>query len=260
MTTTRTSSNTQTPEIAIMFLGNIGAGKSALLSQIGGEFESGVKFRQGLTKGYKKHPIKLNTNPPTPAVLIDVPGLFEPDERGMEENCKELTKALGEPYLFKLVFVLKADNRGPSNQDLTLMSRVNSCVLDADAQAKVEYQVIINQTTNTEMYNMYQKEVAHDNFQSFFSTLRIKNYSFDISIKNVLLFMQDDCKLQNKGFAKAILELLAEHVAIRVSLVRDVSVTNEELTTFEIARAHTSSFLAGVITTLGVIRYVFALL
>ncbi|KAG0237136.1 hypothetical protein BGW42_001712 [Actinomortierella wolfii] len=191
------------------------------------------------------------------AILIDVPGLFEPDERETEANFKELSKALKLDYMFKLVFVLRADSRGPSDKDLILMSRVNSCVRNADAEAKVEFQVIINQITSTEMYDMYQKELAFDNFESFFSTLHIKDYSFDISIRKVLLFMHDKEKLNNKGFATDILNMLANHIAIRVSLVKDVSVTNEELTAFEIARAHTSSFFAGALTTLGLIAYFF---
>ncbi|KAG0269896.1 hypothetical protein BGZ95_001862 [Linnemannia exigua] len=248
--------NEKQPVTAVMFIGNIGAGKSTLLSQIGGRFASGVKFRQGYTKEILEHPVVLGTDPPVPALLIDIPGLFEPNEQGTKGNCEALTRALRKNYNFKLVFVLKADNRGPSDQDLVLMSKVNSSVREANAMSKVDFQVIVNQIMDTEIYDMYQKEIAHDNFRSFFAKLKIENFSFDIHIKNVRLFMYNKDKITSEGFAYEILKLLTEQTAIRVSLLKDISVTNEELTIFEIARAHAGSFAAGVATTLGVVAWI----
>ncbi|KAK3835561.1 MAG: hypothetical protein J3R72DRAFT_424275 [Linnemannia gamsii] len=246
------------PAIAVMFIGNIGAGKSALLSQIGGKFASGVKFRQGYTKDIFECPVVLGTKPPVPAMLIDIPGLFEPNEQGTKGNCEALTRALRKDYKFKLVFVLKADNRGISDPDLVLMSKVNSSVREANAQSKVDFLVIVNQIMDTDVYDMYKKHIAHDNFRSFFATLEIKNFSFDIRIKSVSLFMYNKDKISSEGFAEEVLKVIAGQTAIKVSLLKDISVTNEELTIFEFARAHVGSFFAGVATTVGVVAWVLA--
>ncbi|KAF9141403.1 hypothetical protein BG015_001302, partial [Linnemannia schmuckeri] len=205
--------------VAVMFIGNTGAGKSTLLSQIGGRFASGVKFREGFTKDISERPVLLDTTPPMSAVLMDIPGLFEPNEQETKNNCEVLTRALRRNYNFKLFFVLKADNRGANDQDLVLMSKVNSCVREANALRKVEFQVIINQIMDKDVYNMYDTHVAHDNFRSFFATLKIEGYSFDIHIKHVYLFMFNN---------------------------------------FEVARAHAASFLAGVATTAGFVAWVVA--
>ncbi|GJJ77437.1 hypothetical protein EMPS_09796 [Entomortierella parvispora] len=242
--------------IAVMFIGNIGAGKSALLSQIGGRFSSGVKFREGFTKEISERRVVLGTDPPVPAVLMDIPGLFEPDEKGTKGNCKVLTRALKKDYNFKLVFVLKADNRGPSDQDLVLMSKVNSSVREANAQRKVEFQVIVNQIMDDDVYDMYKQFVAHDNFRSFFGKLKIENFSFDIQIKTVSLLMHDKGKINNDGFAKEILMILRGQTAIKISLLKDISVTNEELSLFAIARAHAGSFFAGAAAATGVIAWI----
>ncbi|KAF9969470.1 hypothetical protein BGZ73_008179 [Actinomortierella ambigua] len=248
-----------TPKMAILFLGNIGAGKSALLSQIGGRFASGVKFREGLTRNICEYPVELGTNPPTAAVLMDVPGLFEPNRHQTEVNCVLLTKALRRDYRFKVVFVLKAENRGPSDQDLVLMSVVNKCVRDADSLNKVEFQVIVNQIQDDDVYRMYEKEVARDNFASFFAKLQIENFSFDINIRKVILLMHDKAKLEKKGFAADILKMITGHIAIKVSLVNDIHVTNEELTLFESARAHTATFFAGAVAGMSIIASIIAL-
>jgi GTP-binding protein EngB required for normal cell division len=249
------------PTIAVMFIGNIGAGKSTLLSQIGGRFAAGVKFRQGFTKGISECPVILQSgdNPPMAAVLMDIPGLFEPNEQETKGNCEVLTRALKKDYSFKLVFVLKADNRGATDQDLVLMSRVNSCVREAGAMDKVEFQVIVNQIMDEQVYNMYERHVAHDNFRALFATLEIKGFSFDIRIQQVHLFMFNKDKIDKGGFASDILKLLFRQTHIRVSLLEDISVTNEELTFFEVTRAHAGSFLAGVATTVGFFAYFFAL-
>ncbi|KAG0237571.1 hypothetical protein BGW41_008371 [Actinomortierella wolfii] len=93
---------------------------------------------------------------------------------------------------------------------------------------------------------MYQRHIAYDNFKSFFSKLKIKKYSFDISVNKVLLLMHDVSKLENNEFAPDILNLLTGQAAVSISLVKEVSAANEELEEFEKERADfNSGFLLG---------------
>jgi len=67
----------------------------------------------GVTKVVREEEVQIGRQR---IVLIDVPGLYEPDESETKHNANELTKALSKKgYDYKLYFVMKAENRGPLN-------------------------------------------------------------------------------------------------------------------------------------------------
>ncbi|KAF9352756.1 hypothetical protein BGX26_009469 [Mortierella sp. AD094] len=214
--------------IAVIFFGNAGAGKSTLLSQIGGRFQSGVKFREGYTKDVYEDWVKINGKD---VLLMDVPGLFEPNDEQTQYNASKLTEALNKGYHYKLYFVLKASNRGPDDAEMVMMAKVNEHVKQANG-AKVSFRVIINQIPDQSVYNMYQEYVARDNFKSLFKNLNVQDLSFDIKIDNVTLVWFNTTEVQSNMLRNKIAEEVEAHHASPLSRFKKFVVSNVDLATF----------------------------
>ncbi|KAF9112124.1 hypothetical protein BGX27_003937 [Mortierella sp. AM989] len=180
--------------IAVIFFGHTGAGKSTLLSQIGGKFDSGVKFRGSITNHFTEQETWICGND---VRLIDAPGLFEPMDKKSENSIRELKVLLRRGYDCRVYFVLKSSNRGPTDDELSMIADVNNCVREA-GDAKVSYRVIVNQIMEQEIFDMYNENLASDNFRSLFSTLRIKNLSFNIKIDRVILLHKSTSDILQK--------------------------------------------------------------
>ncbi|KAF9201693.1 hypothetical protein BGZ49_008093 [Haplosporangium sp. Z 27] len=219
-------------KVAILFLGNSGAGKSTLLSQIGGEFPSGVRFRRGLTKGIEEQIVKINGQD---VILMDVPGLFEPDSKETEKNAEKLNEALSRGYDYKLYFVLKASNRGPDNAEMVFMSKINNCVRQAGQKAI--YRVIVNQIPDKDVHNMYQKHLANDNCKELFGQLDIEGYSFDIRISSVLLLPFDKNAIMGGGLRRLLEKDIKQHSARPVFLKEKIVASNVDLKKYALAVA-----------------------
>ncbi|KAF9936802.1 hypothetical protein BGZ65_002026 [Modicella reniformis] len=226
MTQLSPSANKST--VAILFIGNIGAGKSTLLAQIGGSFPSGVKFMEGYTKDISEQVVTLDGKL---AILMDTPGLYEIDDEVTEANAKKLTEALRKGYNYKLFFVLTANNRGLTREDLALMSKVNACARQVDG-AKIDFRVIINQIKDDDTYNMYEEGVAKDNFRMLFGTLKVKGFSFDIQVNGVILIRFDKGALERKSFATVISEQIKAQKHVKVKLLKDILAKNKDLSAF----------------------------
>ncbi|KAF9356265.1 hypothetical protein BGX26_005487 [Mortierella sp. AD094] len=147
-------------QVAVVFIGNSGAGKSTLLSQIGGNFASGARFRRGYTEdvSYKDVDLYLNDEKVGKVVLIDVPGLFEPD----------------------------ANNSGPEEAEVCMMATVGRCVKQADG-SNVPFRVIINQVMEDRVQKMNEEQVANDKFKGFFEKLRESGTEIDVDIEGITL-------------------------------------------------------------------------
>ncbi|KAF9315811.1 hypothetical protein BG006_003688, partial [Podila minutissima] len=228
---------------AVLFLGNSGAGKSTLLTQLGAKtFPSGVRFRKGVTKDVYEEEIMLGGKK---VLLIDVPGLYEPNENETEFNAKKLSDALSRGYDYKLYFVMKADNRGTPNHDLVMMSKINRRIKKVDG-ARISFRIIINQITGKNMHDMYEEEVGKDNFESLFKTLNesmeIPGFSFDIKIDSVMLLMYSEEDVKNRGFAVKIAEDVCQHSQVQIDMDADLKASNEDLTLFDAAA---KTFLVG---------------
>ncbi|KAF9369263.1 hypothetical protein CPC16_004645, partial [Podila verticillata] len=235
-------SSSQTPsterKTAVVLIGNSGVGKSTLLTQLGAKtFESGVKCREGYTKKVLEEDVQLNGHN---VVLIDVPGLYEPNDNETRLNAKKLTKALSNKnYDYKLYFVTLATNRGPLNPDLVMMSKVNQCIKKVGG-SHVSFRVIVNQIMAAPVYEMYKKEMAFDNFKSFFQTLDeakeigLRGFSFKISIDSVMLLMFNESDVETHGFRDTIVADVCAHSQSAIE-VKELKASNEDITLFESA-------------------------
>ncbi|KAF9212101.1 hypothetical protein BGZ59_007200, partial [Podila verticillata] len=132
---------------ALVLLGNAGAGKSTLLTQLGGKFESGAVFRKGFTKDVTHNIVVIKDQQ---VRLIDVPGLFEPNDKETRFNAEKINFALSLGFNYRLYFVLKADNRGPDDKEMVMMSRINECVRKSDG-SQMSFGVIVNQIPSEEV-------------------------------------------------------------------------------------------------------------
>ncbi|KAF9435841.1 hypothetical protein BGZ76_005416 [Entomortierella beljakovae] len=215
-------------KVAVVFIGNAGAGKSTLLSQIGGNFKSGAAFRRGYTTEKKEMNAIVDGQD---VILMDVPGLFEPNENATVSNSKKLTKALSSHYNFKLFFVLKASNSGINNDDMVMMSKVNESVKQADG-SPVSFRVIINQIMDQKVHDMYQESVAKDNMKHLFSTMEMEGYSFDIKIDNVLLLPFNKDTLEKRGLGDIIAKEVTAQQAVQLNIAKGITLTNGILEVF----------------------------
>ncbi|KAF9382718.1 hypothetical protein CPB97_007001 [Podila verticillata] len=223
---------------AVVLIGNSGAGKSTLLTQLGATtFGSGVKCRQGYTKEVLQEQVQLDGHD---VVLIDVPGLYEPKDKETKLNAKKLTQALSNKnYDYKLYFVTLATNRGPLNPDLVMMSKVNQCIKKVGGSC-VSFRVIVNQIMAKPVYDMYQQEMAFDNFKSFFQTLDedkeigLRGFSFKISIDSVMLLMFSEPDVETHGFKDTIMAdvCASSQSAIQVNKLK---ASNEDISLFDSA-------------------------
>lgn len=229
---TKPSTSNSNQKVAVLFIGNAGAGKSTLLTQIGGNFKSGAIFWRGYTKDVTERTISLRGEE---VVLVNVPGLFEPDDKQTRFNCKKLTEALNKPYDYWLFFVLKALNGGPDNVDMVMMAKVNECIQWADG-GKVTFRVIVNQIVNEQVRQLYQENVARDNFQKLFTSLRIHGFSFDINIDCVILLNYDKDAVEQNTLQDTIAKEVLSHKAVPLSLEKELSVVNETLVMFKKAQ------------------------
>ncbi|KAF9352750.1 hypothetical protein BGX26_009463 [Mortierella sp. AD094] len=225
--------------VAVMFIGNTGVRKSTLLSQLGGDFKSGVTFRQGFTKDIYEKPVEINGKA---VVLMDVPGLYEPNEEEVSYNSKKLTEVLCRGYKYKLFFVLKASNRGPDDAELVMMSKINQHIRQIDG-SKVSFRVIVNHIVDQDVYDIYQNNIAHDNFQSLFSSLETRDYSFDIKIDNVILLRFNEAAIRQKQFRCILSKEIDEHQAYRLYHFKDLGASIADLKLFQRAMRALSTVL-----------------
>lgn len=223
-------------KVAVLLIGNSGVGKSALLSQLGAtSFKSGARFRKGFTKEVHEEEVELSGER---VLLIDVPGLYEPSEKETNANAEKLTEALSRGYDYKLYFVMLASNRGPSDQDLVIMSRINKCIKRADdSGSRYSFRVIVNQIKGNQVYNMYQEELARDCFKSLFNSLVIPDFSFDIEIESVMLLRYNEAAIRNKKFATRIADDVTRHSQYAINM-RKLKASKTDLNVFHRLMMH----------------------
>ncbi|KAF8925966.1 hypothetical protein BGZ52_006233, partial [Haplosporangium bisporale] len=216
---------------AILLFGNAGAGKSTLLNQLGGtKFKSGATFRTGYTKKVEEERITLSNG--QTVMLVDVPGLFEPSEKATQNNALELNVALRLDYEFKFFFIMKADNRGPSDAELVMMSKVNECIKTSYG-SRVSFRVIVNQIMNDEVNKIYEDHVAKDNCKSLFQDLNIPGFSFDIKIDSVILLRYSPEDVSCGGFKAKMEEEVYQHSEELIRVTKSLQFSNADLTFFQ---------------------------
>ncbi|KAG0021822.1 hypothetical protein BGZ82_011188 [Podila clonocystis] len=216
---------------AVLLIGNAGAGKSTLLTQLGGKkFKSGAKFREGFTKKVEEEPVTLSNG--QTVMLVDVPGLFEPSEKATKDNASELTTALRLDYDFKIFFVMKADNRGPSDSDMVMMSKINESIKTVHG-SRVSFRVIVNQIMSDDVHEIYQENLAKDNFKSFFASLDIEEFSFDIKIDSVMLLRFSPNDVSCGGFREKMEQEVSQHSQAWILLEKPLEFSNDDLKLYQ---------------------------
>ncbi|KFH72859.1 hypothetical protein MVEG_00084 [Podila verticillata NRRL 6337] len=226
---------------AVLMIGNSGVGKSTLLTQLGAKgFPSGVEFRKGFTTQFKEEEIELDCQR---IMLIDVPGLYEPNIKDTRLNAKKLTDALSLGYDYKLYFIMLATNRGPDDRDLVMMSRINDCIKEVEG-SQVSFRLIVNQIMDERVFGMYQDELAYDNFKSFFEELKIDGFSFNIKIDHVMLLRFDVSAVAKRGFKSVLAEDVRQHSQSPIK-VGELRVNNEDLKLFQSAVLALPVFVGG---------------
>ncbi|KAF8926923.1 hypothetical protein BGZ58_010761 [Dissophora ornata] len=221
---------------AVLFFGNAGAGKSELLNQVGGNFVPGIKFRAGYTKDIDEQWCNIGGQR---YLLMDAPGLYEPDENETVSNALKLTEALSKGYTYKLFFVLAAGPRGPGNAEMLMMARVNECV--QKARSKASFWVIINQIQTVEMRQMYYDHMVADKCQSLLESVRSQigdehglQNAFDIKIDGVeLIMMFNKASARNEKIRAILHNCIRNHIAASVKVSQPIRATNNDLTLFE---------------------------
>ncbi|KAF9435839.1 hypothetical protein BGZ76_005414 [Entomortierella beljakovae] len=210
---------------------NAGAGKSSLLKLLGGtSFKSGTKFRGGFTKDIYEESVVINGEH---VVLMDVPGLFEPNDGETIINAAKLTQALRRGYEYKLYFVLHAHCRGIPNEELLMMYKVNEVVRQAGSWAT--FRIIVNQIPDDDVYRLYRDAIAEDNCRGLFEELNIEGYSFNhIQIEEVMLvrFSSSDVINGRGTLSRALVENVQTHRAAPVTLSKPITTSNKELSFF----------------------------
>lgn len=215
----------------LLLLGNAGAGKSTLLAQLGGKFDSGAKFRRGFTKDVSEELVKVDGRDMR---LIDVPGLFEPDNKETQFNVEKLNEALGHKYYnYRIYFVLKAGNRGPDEPEMVMMSKISECVRKADG-SQMSFGVIVNQIPSSEIETMYN-HLAEDNFRSMFDALEIPGFTFNIKIDSVLMLPFDEPGLVHHRFRDKLTEEIHKYPASAIKLEKKISFCNNDLKLYQTA-------------------------
>ncbi|KAF9584640.1 hypothetical protein BGW38_005763 [Lunasporangiospora selenospora] len=186
------------PNITVIFIGNKGSGKSALLSQIGGSFDRGISSVIGYTTETSGQTILLNGQQ---VVLIDTPGLYDVDEETTQSNTTHLTEARRKGYHYKIFFI-----------DLVLVRKVNEALSQAN-DAQVEFRMIVNQIRSDKERENYYHEIVKDKCTKLFQDLREQYQSllFNIHINDIMLLRYDEDAVRFREFKDRIInQILAQ--------------------------------------------------
>ncbi|KAF9584443.1 hypothetical protein BGW38_006437 [Lunasporangiospora selenospora] len=213
------------PKVAVMFFGNMGVGKSMLLSQLGGRFVSRFAMLEGVTKIVEENEVDIEGQR---IVLVDTPGLYEYDDKSTKANCKILTKAFKKDYYYKLFFVVESCSRVISPEDLALMARVNEAICQVDG-SKVEFGIIINKIRGDAEFYEYKQRATPETLEHSLGKLgeRTKALSFKIKIKSVLLLKYDENAVEHNLFHERLVSEVMNHTAVRVKVKAIHAVSND---------------------------------
>lgn len=108
----------ETPICSVILMGNPGAGKSALLNALGGDFYSGFSFIGG-NPGSSKATVTIDQKT---LELIDLPGISDSGGKGaMSRNLKLLQDSLNGCNQALLFFVIKPNNGRISPEDFAVV-------------------------------------------------------------------------------------------------------------------------------------------
>ncbi|KAF9082541.1 hypothetical protein BGX23_012345 [Mortierella sp. AD031] len=138
-----TQVNNSSTAISVVFMGNPGVGKSALLNALGGHFSSGYSEIQGLTRGVTSQ--QVVTTDGRLLRLFDVPGIYDVAEEGgtvtIVKHLQMLQETLNSGGQFVLFFVIRPRNGRVEPTDYMIMKTVLDSLKEAPMVGMILTQV-----------------------------------------------------------------------------------------------------------------------
>ncbi|KAF8976144.1 hypothetical protein BGZ52_008272 [Haplosporangium bisporale] len=244
-----------------MFIGNTGAGKSALLNQLGGNFPSDISCRHGVTTDISEALVDLDGEK---VVLMDVPGLNEPSKEVNDRNARILIEALARGYDYKLMFVFRHSERTVEAPDLGLLQQVNLCLrkanifrdggadgIDGAESSRISFGIIVNGIPGKKAYKHYER-FRDEKFRSVFQGLHTPDVPFDIQVDEVLLLKYDD-EVEERVFREILTEFVKARQAVPISVEGDINVSDSLLARIRLGLEKMKGLAIGVVSLIAVV-------
>lgn len=242
-----------------MFIGNTGAGKSALLNQLGGDFPSSISCRHGVTRDYSEKIVHLNGED---VVLMDVPGLNESSKEANHRNARILMKALNKSdYDYKLMFVFRHSERTVEAPDLALLQQLNLCLrktnifrdggADGAESSRVSFGIIVNGIPGKKAYKHYER-FREEKFRSLFQGLHTPDDPFDIQVDEVLLLRYDD-EVEDGVYREVLTKFVEARRAVPISVKGYVNVSDDLLIRIRLLLEQMKGLVIGVASVIAVV-------
>jgi hypothetical protein len=158
-------------------------------------------------------------------LLIDIPGLYEPDNRATKLNGAKLMRALSRGYNYKLFFVLSDNNRGPSSEDLALMSKVSYCVRQVSG-AKVTVDLIINQIRDEVNFEFWKYLIDSKELEKKLSIPELDG--LNINYSNTTFLMFDRGAIAKNEYEEVLCGTIEAQHPNQIHVVREIVTDNQD--------------------------------
>ncbi|KAK3817002.1 MAG: hypothetical protein J3R72DRAFT_460846 [Linnemannia gamsii] len=140
---------------SVIFIGNPGVGKSALLNALGGSFASGMSEVGGLTKSVTSQHVDCNGRR---LRLFDVPGIMESGGGStISGNLKMLEETINKAGQTVLFFVITPRNGRVAPDDFAIMKTLLSNLQQSPTVGVIMTQVRSNQVAILQTSDYYNK-------------------------------------------------------------------------------------------------------
>ncbi|KAF9084273.1 hypothetical protein BGX29_002631, partial [Mortierella sp. GBA35] len=172
-------------ETSVIFVGNPGVGKSALLNALGGNFPSGCSEVSGLTKDVT---IQLVTTDGRPLRLFDVPGIDDCVEEGEDNtivrHLQMLQKELNRGGRFVIFFVFTPRNGRIEPSDYLIMKTVLDSLVKAPMVG-----LILTQVKKKHLAQLRTPDYGFDVWESLASIVESKEF---VSMRSPLILAEHE--------------------------------------------------------------------